>query len=46
MPEQCSDKHGVIRLANRRAEPRLFHAGSVPLTCAAADTRNDPLTDG
>lgn len=45
LPEHRSDKHGVIRLASRQAEPRLFSAGLVPLTCAAADTRNDQLTD-
>ncbi|WP_226886033.1 hypothetical protein [Serratia ureilytica] len=45
MPEHRSEKYGVIRLASRQAEPRLFRAGPVPLTCAAADTRNDPLTD-
>ncbi|TXE59869.1 hypothetical protein [Serratia nematodiphila] len=45
LPEHRSEKHGVIRLASRQAEPRLFHPGPVPLTCAAADTRNDQLTD-
>ena len=45
LPEHRSEKHGVIRLASRQAEPRLFRAGPVPLTCAAADTRNDQLTD-
>ncbi|MBH2711230.1 hypothetical protein I5L07_13380 [Serratia marcescens] len=45
LPEHRSEKHGVIRLASRQAEPRLFRARPVPLTCAAADTRNDPLTD-
>ena len=38
LPEHRSEKHGVIRLASRQAEPE-------PLTCAVADTRNDPLTD-
>ena len=45
LPEHRSDKHGVIRLASRQAQPSLFSAGPVPLTCAAADTRNDQLTD-
>lgn len=45
LPEHRSDKHGVIRLASSLAEPRLLHAGPVPLISAAADTRNDPLTD-
>ncbi|WP_426880407.1 hypothetical protein [Serratia bockelmannii] len=45
LPEHRSEKHGVIRLASRQAELRLFHAGPVPLTYAAADTRNDQLTD-
>ncbi|EPL3172477.1 hypothetical protein NOY08_002780 [Serratia marcescens] len=45
LPEHRSEKHGVIRLASRQAEPRLFRVGPVPLTCAAADSRNDPLTD-
>ncbi|WP_037432031.1 hypothetical protein [Serratia plymuthica] len=45
LPEHRSDKHGVIRLASSQAEPRLFRAVPVPLTRAAADTRNDPLTD-
>jgi len=45
LPEHHSEKHGVIRLASRQAEQRLFRAGPVPLTCAATDTRNDPLTD-
>ena len=45
LPEHRSDKHGVIRLASSQAEPRLFRALPVPLTSAAADTRNDPLTD-
>lgn len=45
LPEHRSDKHGVIRLASSQAEPRLFRAVPVPLTSAAADTRNDPLTD-
>ncbi|CAI0699793.1 hypothetical protein [Serratia quinivorans] len=45
LPEHRSDKHGVIRLASGLAEPRLFRAVPVPLTSAAADTRNDQLTD-
>ncbi|CAI1067719.1 Uncharacterised protein [Serratia liquefaciens] len=45
LPEHRSDKHGVIRLASSLAEPRLFRAVPVPLTSAAADTRNDQLTD-
>lgn len=45
LPEHCSDKHGVIRLASSQAEPRLFRAVPVPLTSAAADTRHDQLTD-
>ncbi|CAI2499361.1 Uncharacterised protein [Serratia liquefaciens] len=45
LPEHRSDKHGMIRLASSQAEPRLFRAGPVPLTSAAADTRNDQLTD-
>lgn len=45
LPEHRSEKHGVIRLASRQAEPRLLRAGPMPLTCAAADTRNDQLTD-
>lgn len=45
LPAHRSEKHGVIRLASRQAEPRLFSAGPVPLTCVVADTRNDPLTD-
>lgn len=45
LPEHRSDKHGVIRLASSQAEPRLFRAGPVPLTSAAADTRHDQLTD-
>ncbi|WP_199637984.1 hypothetical protein JEM67_03280 [Serratia sp. PAMC26656] len=45
LPEHRSDKHGVIRLASSQAEPRLFRAVPVPLTRAAADTRNDQLTD-
>lgn len=45
LPEHRSDKHGVIRLASSLAEPRLFRAVPVPLTSAAAVTRNDPLTD-
>ncbi|HFI5308946.1 TPA: hypothetical protein ACGQUH_003445 [Serratia liquefaciens] len=45
LPEHRSDKHGVIRLASSQAEPRLFRAGLIPLTRAAADTRNDQLTD-
>lgn len=45
LPEHRSEKHGVIRLASRQAQPRLFSAGPVPLTCAAADTCNGPLTD-
>lgn len=45
LPEHRSDKHGVIRLASSQAEPRLFRAGPIPLTLAAADTRNDQLTD-
>ncbi|MBI6162543.1 hypothetical protein JEQ05_12980 [Serratia liquefaciens] len=45
LPEHRSDKHGVIRLASSLAEPRLFRAGPVPLTSAAADTRNNQLTD-
>lgn len=45
LPEHHSEKHGAIRLASRQAEPRLFRAGPVPLTRAAADTRNDQLTD-
>ena len=45
LPEHRSDKHGTIRLASSQAEPRLFRAGKVPLTSAAADTRNDQLTD-
>ncbi|WP_048797052.1 MULTISPECIES: hypothetical protein [Serratia] len=45
LPEHRSEKHGVIRLASRQAESHLFLAGPVPLTCAAADTRNDQLID-
>jgi len=45
LPEHRSDKHGVIRLASSQAEPRLFRAGPVPLTSAAADTCHDQLTD-
>ncbi|CAI1949849.1 TPA: hypothetical protein RG707_005064 [Serratia liquefaciens] len=45
LPEHRSDKHGVIRLSSSQAEPRLFRAGPVPLTSAAADTRNNQLTD-
>ncbi|CAI1037515.1 MULTISPECIES: hypothetical protein [Serratia] len=45
LPEHRSDKHGVIRLASSQAEPRLFRAVPVSLTRAAADTRNDQLTD-
>ena len=45
LPEHRSDKHGVIGLASSQAEPRLFRAGPVPLTSAAADTRHDQLTD-
>lgn len=45
LPEHRSDKHGVIRLASSQAEPRLFRTLPVPLTRAAADTRNDQLTD-
>ncbi|BEO54276.1 hypothetical protein SMQE21_42160 [Serratia marcescens] len=45
LPEHRSEKHGVIRLASRQVERHLFRAGPVPLTCAVADTRNDPLTD-
>lgn len=45
LPDHRSEKHGVIRLASRQAQPRLFRAVPVPLTCAAANTRNDPLTD-
>ena len=45
LPEHRSDKHGVIRLASSLAKPRLFRAGPVPLTSAAADTRHDQLTD-
>ncbi|CAI1194397.1 hypothetical protein [Serratia marcescens] len=29
LPEHRSDKHGVIRLTNRRAELRLLHAAEV-----------------
>lgn len=45
LPEHRSEKHGEIRLASRQAEPRLFRAGLVPLSSAAADSRNDQLTD-
>lgn len=45
LPEHRSDKHGVIRLVSSQAEPRLFRTLPVPLTIAAADTRNDQLTD-
>ncbi|WP_414161760.1 hypothetical protein ACMGG9_23990 [Serratia sp. BNK-10] len=45
LPDHRSEKHGIIRLASSQAEPHLFRAGPMPLTCAVADTRNDPLTD-
>lgn len=44
LPEHRSTKHGVIRLTSSQAEPHLFCAGSVPLTEAAARTRNDLQT--
>ncbi|CAI1046978.1 hypothetical protein [Serratia entomophila] len=40
LPEHRSDKHGVIRLTSRQAEPYLFYAGPVPLSEAAADTHH------
>ncbi|MBE4974737.1 hypothetical protein IMX17_15240 [Serratia sp. X3] len=45
LPDHRSEKHGIIRLASSQAEPHLFRAGPMPLTCAVTDTRNDPLTD-